>query len=120
MAEGAKRFGNLPRFSSIVVHDNTVYLAGQVSQLVEGDITAQSEDVFAKIDALLEEAGCSRDSIISAQIWLADMDDYAAMNEAWDKWLDGRAKPVRVCVEARMAKPHYKIEVLAIAILNDA
>lgn len=118
MTSSVKRFGAQTRFSSIVVHGQTVYLAGQVSQLVDGDITAQSEDVFAKIDAMLAEAGCSRDSLLSAQIWLRDMSDYDGMNAAWDRWLEGRAKPVRVCVEAPMAKPHYLIEVLAVAALD--
>ena len=59
------------------------------SLVADGDITAQSEDVFAKIDALLEQAGSDKNHMLSAQIWLADMDDYDARNAAWDAWLSG-------------------------------
>lgn len=115
MTHPIQRIGGSPRFSAIVIHNETVYLAGQVSQLTEGDITAQSEDVFAKIDALLEQAGSGKSHVLSAQIWLADMNDYDAMNTAWDAWVNGVGAPVRACVESPMAKKHYKIEVMVIA-----
>lgn len=111
------KIGGSSRFAAIAIHGNTVHLAGQVSQIEEGDIAEQSRDVFAKVDALLAQAGTTRDKLISVQIWLADMADYAAMNAEWDAWVAGTTPPTRVCVEARMAKPHYKIEVLAIAAL---
>ncbi|WP_417474764.1 RidA family protein [Leisingera sp.] len=110
-----RKIGGSSRFSAIAIHNGQVHLAGQVSQLKDGDIEAQSRDVFAKVDALLAEAGTSRQNLISVQIWLADMDDYAGMNAVWDEWVADTTPPTRVCVEARMAQPHYRIEVLAIA-----
>lgn len=76
-----QRIGGSARFSAITIHNNTAYLAGQVSQLKEGDIVAQSKDVFAKVGALLEEAKSDVSRVLSVQIWLKSMDDYAGMNE---------------------------------------
>ncbi|AEV35690.1 endoribonuclease L-PSP [Pseudovibrio sp. FO-BEG1] len=116
MSSGLKKIGGSKRFSAIAIHNDVVHLAGQVSQLVEGDITAQSKDVFTKVDNLLAEAGTTRENVFSVQIWLADMREYDEMNNVWDEWVaDLNAAPTRVCVEARMAKPHYKIEVLVLA-----
>ena len=110
-----QRIGGSARFSAITVHNNTAYLAGQVSQLKDGDITEQSKDVFAKVDALLKEANTESSRVLSVQIWLKTMDDYSGMNEVWDIWIDSENAPVRVCVEAPMAQQHYLIEVLVIA-----
>lgn len=118
MTHTIQRIGGSQRFSQIVIHNHTVYLAGQVSQLVEGDITAQSEDVFAKIDALLAQAGSDKNHVLSAQIWLADMGDYDGMNAAWDAWLSGVGAPVRACVESPMAKKHYRVEIMVIAAMR--
>lgn len=115
MSSTLTKIGGSERFSAIVSHAGQIHLAGQVSQLVDADIVEQSNDVFAKVDALLEQAGARREDIISVQIWLSDMADYAEMNSAWDAWVAGIVPPTRVCVEARLAKPHYKIEVLVIA-----
>lgn len=109
------KIGGSARFSAIASHGGQIHLAGQVSQLKDADVAEQSRDVFAKVDALLLEAGTDRSQIISVQVWLSDMADYAAFNDAWDKWVSDIAPPTRVCVEARLAQPHYKVEVLVIA-----
>ena len=110
------KIGGSARFSTIAIHNGQIHLAGQVSQIKDGDITAQSRDVFEKIDVLLGEAGTTRENLISVQIWLADMDDYGEMNAVWDEWVSSVIPPTRVCVEARMAQPYYRIEALAIAV----
>ena len=110
-----QRIGTTARFSEAVIHNHTVYLAGQVSQLVEGDINAQTQDVLRQIDEALTRAGTDRGQLLSAQIWLRDMADYAAMNLLWDAWLSDVQAPVRACVQAPMAKPHYHIEIMVIA-----
>lgn len=115
MSNTLTKIGGSARFSAIAKHAGQIHLAGQVSQLQDAEIVEQSNDVFGKVDALLEQAGAGREDIISVQIWLADMADYDGMNSAWDAWVQDIVPPTRVCVEARMAKPHYKIEVLVIA-----
>ncbi|MCE8006130.1 RidA family protein [Aestuariivita sp.] len=107
--------GGSARFSAIAAHGGQIHLAGQVSQLKDADIVEQSRDVFSKVDALLAQAGSRKDDIISVQVWLTDIADYDGMNSAWDDWVRNITPPTRVCVEARLAKPHYKVEVLVIA-----
>ncbi|BEV14347.1 RidA family protein [Herbaspirillum sp. DW155] len=106
-----QRKGGSARFSQIVVHNGTVYLAGQVSQLTGADIREQAKDVFTKIDSLLAKADSNKGRLLSATIWLVDMQDYDQLNQEWDAWLAGHGTPVRACVAADLAKPHYRVEV---------
>ena len=80
------RMDSSQRMSQVVVHGNTVYLAGQVAK---GDsVTAQTQGILAQIDELLAKAGTDRSRLISATIWLCSMDDFAEMNAVWDDWVD--------------------------------
>ena len=103
------------RMSQIVVHGDTVYLAGQVAQDPNSGITEQTEQVLAKIDSLLAEVGSDKSKLLSAQVWLTSMGHYAAMNEVWDAWLPEGAAPARACIEARLAIPELLVEVGVIA-----
>ena len=103
------------RMSQIVVHGDTVYLAGQVAQDQNSGITEQTEQVLAKIDSLLAEVGSDKSKLLSAQVWLTSMGHYAAMNEVWDAWLPEGAAPARACIEARLAIPELLVEVGVIA-----
>ncbi|MBV1777411.1 RidA family protein [Burkholderiaceae bacterium DAT-1] len=111
-----QRFHVGPRLSEMVVHNGTVYLAGQVAEttLLE-DTRAQSREIFGMIDRLLAEVGSDKTKILSAQIWLATMDDYDLMNEAWSEWVPQGHTPVRATVESRLADPNYRVEVKIIA-----
>ncbi len=104
------------RMSQGVVHGDTVFLAGQVGA-PGASVREQTEAVLAQIEALLEEAGTTKDRLLSATIWLADMDDFAAMNEVWDAWVDPRNPPARATGEARLATPDYRVEIIAVAAL---
>ncbi|WP_269532670.1 RidA family protein [Chitinimonas sp. BJYL2] len=107
-----------PRMSEIVVHNNTVYLAGQVAdQQLYAGTGAQTVEVLSLIDTLLAEVGSAKDKILSAQIWLADMDDYDEMNTAWTAWVPEGHAPVRATVEAKLAAPEYRVEIKVIAAL---
>lgn len=103
------------RMSQSVVHDNTVYLAGQVAADSSSDIKAQTEQVLAKVDALLAEAGTDKTKLLSAQIWLTSMGHFAQMNEVWDAWMPEGCAPARACTEARLAMPELLVEVGIIA-----
>ena len=105
------------RLTGAVVHGNTVYLAGQVADDPTLDAEGQTADILRQIDALLAEAGTSSARLLSVQIFLSDMNDMAAMNRAWDAWLDRDAKPARATVEARLADPRWKVEITGIAAL---
>jgi enamine deaminase RidA (YjgF/YER057c/UK114 family) len=103
------------RLSEMVVHNGTVYLAGQVASDMTLDIIGQTEQVLASIDRLLGEAGSDKTKVLSAQIFLPDMADFAAMNSVWERWVVAGHTPARATIQARLANPSYKIEILVVA-----
>lgn len=105
------------RLSGAVIHNGLVYLAGQVADDATLDAQGQMADILQQVDALLAEAGTDKSRLISVQIFLANMDDMAAMNRAWDAWLDTANKPARATVEARLADPDWRVELTGIAAL---
>jgi enamine deaminase RidA (YjgF/YER057c/UK114 family) len=111
-----KRLTAGPRMSQAVVHGNTVYLAGQVAQNAQGKPVAdQTRDILASIDRLLAEAGSSKERLLSATIWLADIGTFADMNSVWDTWVAPGNTPARACVEAKLAAPQFTVEIGVIA-----
>ena len=113
--EPIQRINPGKRLSDAVVHDSTIYLAGQVATDPSVDIKAQARDILAQIDDLLGELGSSKNRLLSATIYLADMADFAAMNEVWDAWVPQDNLPARATVQAKLARPEYRIEIQAIA-----
>lgn len=103
------------RMSEAVICNGIVWLAGQVAADASQDITGQTKQVLASIDALLARAGSSRKNLIAAQIFLSDMADFAAMNAVWDGWIKEAGKPARATVEAQMARPGWKVEIVVTA-----
>ena len=110
-----KRLKPGKRMSQATIHGGIAYLAGQVADDTSLDVTGQSKQVLAKIDALLAEAGTDKSSILTATVWLPDMANFAAFNAIWDAWVPADATPARAAVEAKLATPDYKIEVAVIA-----
>ncbi len=114
------RIDSSARASRINIHNGTIYFSGQVPNDVTTDITAQTHDVLAKVDAMLADAGSSRDHMLSVTIFVRDIDrDFAAMNEVWNAWLETSEKPARACVQANMAREAILIEVCVIAAVKD-
>jgi len=105
------------RMSQIVIHGDTVYLAGQVALAAPGARVAdQTKAILTQIDDLLAEAGTDKSKALSATIWLNSMDDFNEMNEAWDTWSTGGSAPCRACVESpRLAAPQFTVEIGLIA-----
>ena len=103
------------RMSKIVTCKDTIYLCGQVADNADQPIGPQTENMLAKVDALLEEAGSDRSHILSATIYIRDMKDFAEMNSVWDNWVPEGHAPARACVEARMARPELLVEISVIA-----
>ena len=103
------------RMSQIVIHGNTIYLAGQVAADPGADVQEQTRQVLQKIDDLLAEAGSDKTRILSAQVWLASMGHFSQMNEIWDAWVAAGHAPARACIEARLATPDLLVEIGIIA-----
>ena len=103
------------RMSQAVVHNGMVFLAGQVG--TPGATTAeQTRQALVKVDQLLEMSGSDKSRLISANLWLADIADFDEMNEVWDAWIDPADPPARACVEAKLASPDLRFEVMIVAV----
>lgn len=107
------------RMSQVTIHKDTVYLAGQVASDTSAGMRGQTEQILANIDQLLAEAGTSRDHLLSATVWVTDMAEFAEMNAAWDAWVTPGRPPVRACVEAQLAGPQWKVEIMVVAALPE-
>lgn len=112
------RIDTQQRMSRIVIHNDTVYLCGQVAADANTDITEQTQTMLDKVDALLEQAGSDREHMLSATIYLRDMKDFAAMNAVWDAWVPEGHAPARACVESRLARNELLVEVSVVAALK--
>ncbi len=86
------------RLSEMVVHNGTVYLAGQVAADGTQDITGQAKQVLAQIDSLLAEVGSDKTKILSATIFLPSMADFPALNAVWETWVPAGHCPARATV----------------------
>ena len=105
-----------PRMSKAVVHGNTVYLAGIVADNPKGkSVTEQAKDIVGQIDRLLAKAGSDKSKLLSANIWITDMANFAEMNAVWDAWVVPGHTPARATVEAKLAAPDYKLEIMVVA-----
>lgn len=105
------------RMSRAVIHNDTIYLCGQVADDRKAGITGQTETMLAKIDALLESVGSNRQHLLSATLYLKDITLFEEMNRVWDAWVPEGKAPARACVEARMASPELLVEISVMAAL---
>ena len=112
-----QRFNTGKRLSEAVVHGDTVYLAGEVPDDKSKDIGGQTEEVLAKIDRILKQVGSDKSKLLSAQIFLTTMKDFAGMNAVWEKWIVPGAPPARATIEAKLANADYKVEIMCVAAL---
>lgn len=105
------------RMSQVVIHNDTVYLAGQVALKAPGaSVADQTRAILNQIDALLAEAGTDKTKALSATIWLCDMADFDEMNAVWDEWAKGGAAPCRAAVQSpKLAAPQFTVEIGLIA-----
>lgn len=110
-----ERFQVGPRMSQAVAYNNTVYLAGVIADDESADVAGQTEQILAKIDALLAEAGTDKSKLLSANIWLADIATFNQMNVAWDAWVSPGNPPARATVESKLARPDLKVEIMVVA-----
>jgi len=107
------------RMSKIVIHHDTVYLCGQVAKDANADIREQTQTMLDKVDDLLEQAGSDRKHILSATIYIKNMQDFANMNEVWDAWVIEGHSPARACVQASLARAELLVEISVIAAVKN-
>lgn len=112
-----QRFDVGTRLSEMAVHNGVCYLAGQVAADDTQDITGQTRQVLASIDALLRRAGSDKGKLLRVEIFLADLADFSAMNAVWEAWLTPGQAPPRATVQAALAKPSWRVEMVVTAAL---
>ena len=110
-----QRFDTGPPMSEMIVHGGVCYLAGQIADDTSEDITGQTRQVLAEIDKLLAMAASDKTKILRAEIFLADIADFDGMNKAWDEWVPHGFTPARATVEAKLARPEWKVEIVITA-----
>ena len=104
-----------PRMSGAVVHGDTIYLAGHVSDDPSLGVGGQTAAILARIEERLAAAGSDKSRLLAVTIWLPDIATFAEMNEVWDAWVDRANPPARATVEAKLASPDYLVEIAGIA-----
>ena len=112
-----QRFDVGARLSEMAVHNGVAYLAGQVAADGSQDITGQTQQVLAAIDALLARAGTSKRKLLRVEIFLKDLADFPAMNAVWEAWLPAGCAPPRATVKADLARPEWRVEMVVTAAL---
>jgi enamine deaminase RidA (YjgF/YER057c/UK114 family) len=111
-----QRFETGPRMSQVVVHGNTVYLAGVVANKTAGEsVTKQTEEILSIIDGHLASAGSDKSKLLTATIYITDMKTFPEMNAVWDGWVSAGNTPARATVEAKLAAPKYNVEIMVTA-----
>jgi enamine deaminase RidA (YjgF/YER057c/UK114 family) len=111
-----QRFETGPRMSQVVVHGNTIYLAGVVANKAKGDsVTKQTQEILSIIDGHLAKAGSDKSKLLSTTIYITDMKTFPEMNAVWDAWVSPGNTPARATVEAKLAAPQYNVEIMVIA-----
>ncbi len=106
------------RMSQVVVHNGTVYLAGQVAEDLTAGVEQQTREVLASVERLLDEAGTDKSRVLSATIYLKDVDaDFDGMNGVWDQWVPQGCAPARATVEAALCEPEILVEISMVAAL---
>jgi enamine deaminase RidA (YjgF/YER057c/UK114 family) len=113
-----KRHDVTPRLAQAVVHGNVVYLAGQVPNDAAAGIAEQTRQVLAKIDGLLAKCGTDKSKLLAAQVWITDMRYFDEMNGVWNAWTAPGSAPARACVQASLANPGYKVEIMVTAAVD--
>ena len=110
-----ERINTNKRMSQIVKHNNLIYLSGQVGNKDTKDLKKQTSEVLEKIENLLKDAESDKSKILSATIYLTDINFFEDMNEVWDNWLPENCAPARATVEAKLVLPELLVEICVIA-----
>ncbi|MCB2017102.1 MAG: RidA family protein [Hydrogenophaga sp.] len=115
MTQDISRVGMASRYSEAAVFQGVVYLAGMVPECEATDIRSQTADVLAQVEQRLKEAGSDKSRMLRVQIYLSDIREIGAMNEVWDAWVLPGSAPPRATVQAALADPAWKIEIVVTA-----
>jgi enamine deaminase RidA (YjgF/YER057c/UK114 family) len=114
MSDAIKRHHPGASLSRLVECGNLVFVAGTTADNKSANCKGQTEEVLRKIDRLLDEAGTSKSKILWCNVWVNDIREKDQMDAAWQAWVDPDNKPARATVEARLASPDTRVEIMMI------
>jgi 2-iminobutanoate/2-iminopropanoate deaminase len=109
-------------YSQGIIVNNLFYSSGQIpltpeGMMIEGDVTAQTHQVFQNLQAVLEEAGASLETVVKATVFIKDMNDFSAINEVYGEYFHTH-KPARSCVEVARLPKDVLVEIEVIALVK--
>jgi len=110
-----ERYHTSEKLSKVVIHNDTIYLCGQVADNFDLDIGEQTAQTLSKVDRLLEEFGSDKTKILSTMIFVKNTSLISEMNSEWFKWMPKGFAPARACVQAEMGLPEILVEVTVVA-----
>ena len=102
------------RASRVTEYKDMLYFTGHVAAGKQPTIEEQTQALLQRLEGLLEDYGSDKNHILSASIYLRNMEDADGMNSVWDKWIDEGCAPARLCVQAQIAEG-YLLEIALIA-----
>ena len=108
-------------YSPAVTWEKLVFISGQgpvdprTGKKIEGDVAAQTRQVFANLDALLKASGASRKTILKVTVYLSNMGDFASMNAIYKEFFSGFTFPARTTIQAAALPMGIDVEIDMIA-----
>ncbi len=111
-------------YSQAVVAAGMVHCSGQIAldpstmEIVEGDVAVQADRCLQNLRAVLEAAGSSLASVLKCNVFLADMGDFAAVNEVYARYFSGDSPPARACVAVRTLPTSVAVEIDCVALVE--
>jgi enamine deaminase RidA (YjgF/YER057c/UK114 family) len=111
-----KRIGDHGNLCDAVVHNGLAYLAGHVADdPVSASVYEQTKNILKQIDETLAQAKTDKTKLLRTNIWLSDISTFQEMNRAWKEWIPAGQAPARATVEAKLADPKWKVEIMVTA-----
>jgi 2-iminobutanoate/2-iminopropanoate deaminase len=109
-------------YSQGIIVNNLFYSSGQIpltagGELVEGDIKAQTHQVFTNLKAVLAAAGATLETVVKTTVFIKNMDEFSAVNEVYGEYFSEH-KPARSCVEVARLPKDVQVEIEVIALVK--
>lgn len=113
-----KRIQPGARMSKATLYNGMLHISGQVAGDRKASIESQTQQVLDLLEEIIIEAGGTKSELLSVNIFLPHIKDFAAMNSVYDGWIDPKNPPARACIEARLADPDLRVEMTAICAIE--
>ncbi len=114
-----------PYNQAVIASGQLIFVAGQIpldphtgTVVGAGDVTKQTQQVMANLEAILTAAGAKWEDVVKTTVFLADMNDFAAMNAVYAKYFEQATAPARVCVQVSRLPKDVLVEIDCIAVVN--